>query len=351
MSNPNEAFATLSDAIENDLSISIPVDPNRTPLKERKARTERDAKALIPLVRVWLGNTTLKELWQKARNKVNTKIHVYLTDGPNMVNSASAILSPNAIKFFHEQAVRLNFFQVNRKNETTGENERVTEVPDLQSYLDPMFCRIPPEAEQEGPAKINVWAIIRAISQAVNLANYGQFKKQSGFCYTADSNHRMVQQCITGQQVWTDPTMVTFSWRPADTEEDYLRPYQLIPFEYENPEVPGEMLQTKIKVYRRTVNVLKPEAFDPDKANEMDLIQRVGTLSTGEYVDHHYDNELRDSEIERQIDSDLAFLDRWAQDNGKQVYPMVLPDGKTVRIYYQGLASELRAPVPQENAA
>lgn len=295
----------IADLVANGLHVEEePVQYDGT-LQERKARSKAFVDRLVPIVRVALGATVVKELWQKARNKRPHAEKILLEKWVN------ELLSERNLKVLHKRAIELSFFPKDR--------ETKQQIPfPIEEYLNEDF-------------KPDAFSMLKAINRALQFSNYGSWMKKQGFAYVLDSDHKMTRQMITGELVWTQPTYVTFSWREATTQEDYISPFS---YEFiDDPTVPGQ--QIRIKKYRRAGNAY--HTVDMVEINENNsLLQSVSQLTPGQSCVKEFDPEMHTSEFLRQAESEVAFVDREMQAQNVRIWPIIDEDLRRVVVYNAG---------------
>lgn len=293
----------------------------REPLETRKARTKRESEMLLPLIRVQLGNTVLRDAYRAAR------IGKKWGENVEIATWIQGCLQPNAVKFFLKKAEELGFTKQYK------ENYGVDLTPDL--YLQEIF-------------QPSTWAVVRAAQRAIGLSNYRNYKQSSGFAYTVDNDARVTRQPFTGELAWKAPEMLHFSWRPAESKEDYLAPFELKWIQH--PDDPEQQIQ--IKVYRKVGNVYHSltELVDQDR----ELYKAVYDLTPDGEWTKEYDNELRPSEFMRLANSDCDLAASVAEERGIRLFCHIDEEGKKVTLWHGGRADgvperEVKADVAEQD--
>lgn len=336
-----EQLAELRDAgIEN-----VEEAPDeRAPLSKRRQETIRQSNLLEPLVRVALGGRALREIYRAAN--FGKMVHERFALLPWL----NQLTSPKNLPYLLKQADTLNFFK-------DSEGKKVA-PPAPEAYSPEQLWGVTDETNEitgEVTHKVNEpnpWAALRAINRAIGKSNFRNFKvwekdpaKAPKFAYTADHDGKIRQMPFTGVMTWTPPEMVTLSWRPANSEEDFLRPFMM---KYiTDPDNPDQEIQ--VKVYRRVGNAF--HSVNEDDENQT-LRQALTGLTTGDSTTVDYHELFRDenngadltqTEFERRAESDMAFVDRIAQEDGINLFCYCDYETRRITIYHAGYRGMAKA--------
>lgn len=297
------------------LGISIEEDTEPQVSNSKVAREE--AKHLGPAVRAWLGATANRELFI-ARSRKDTTKKVKL----NLQYFCESLGTKEALHFYFAQFI---------KNIAKGDQAKIQLAVDGLTFFNEQI-RL---AEEAGTKyALNKWTLIRAINSALRLSNYGNFMQKRGWIYTGDSDHKIIVTMLDGQYRWSEPEVFTIGTIDAETEDEYLKPYDVrdIP----NPDNPDEVL--KIRVYRRAGNVVHPSSTVTMEELERDdvLAKGLASLTPGASFSKRYDPELYVSEFERQAERDVDYVLDQATAQNVRLWPVIDLASKSVIVYHAG---------------
>jgi hypothetical protein len=285
---------------------------------------KEDAIHMLPMVRAWLGNTALRDLYiARQRNDKDKKIQIALQHYAETLSRPEVML-----QYFKIYILRMCGPNVKTVDPETG---AVTETNDKaqKALLDLEFLKQKPEGWV-----MSKWALLRALNAAIRRTNYGHFMNKRGWIYTGDSDHKITVTMLTGQYKWTDPNLFSIGTVDATTEEEYIKPYDLrdIP----NPDNPDEVI--KCRVYRKVGNVVHPSSNE-DQISLMEndqLIKGLLNLEPGKVIHKKYDGELHVSAFEEQAERDVDFLMEKAAEAGIRIWPAINAETRSVYAYHAG---------------
>jgi len=310
-----EEIGSINDSLKRQLeALGVSIEEEEVIQESNSKAAKEEAKLILPMVRAWLGGTVLRELFIAKQREEIKKI-------------------PISINHFAEQLTSVQsatyYTKVFVNKMAKGDEKKLQAALDGLEHIKKLV---------EDGNTISAWSLIRAMNRAVSLSNYGNYMQRRGWIYTGDSDHKIITTMLTGEYRWTEPQVFTFSTVPAETEEDYLKPYYLqdIP----NPDNPDEMV--KIRVYRRAGNTIHPSSnyTDGELLENDPLVKALQGLAPGECFRKPYDNELHVSEFERQAESDVDFVLDKAQEMGIRIWPMINSEKKEVTLYHAGAQDE-----------
>lgn len=308
ITEPDQDF-NLNEMLAKELGLTIEESEE---LQESNSKTAKDqAKLLLPICRAWLGATALRELF--ISNSRNEKREVRVS-----------------LEFFGKEFNKPEILQYYTKKYCTdiARGDKAKQEFALKSFI---TLR---DNLETNP--ITHWAMIRAMNQAIQRANYGNFKNNRGFIYTGTSDHKITVTMITGQYKWTEPTSFTLSTIPASTEEEYLKPYKVETIQ--SPDNPDESV--KVRVYKRTGTAVHPSSSvsDVDRGLDWDqnLLSIFKDLSPGQAGSKQYDSELSHTSFEREAEHDVERCIELANERGIKIWPMIKTNEKKVVIYHAG---------------
>lgn len=182
-------------------------------------------------------------------------------------------------------------------------------------------------APEPFPSEVDHWLVMKAFMAVGRRYNYGMKMGGAGYIVLVDSNHK-VSQCIsTGDNTWTLPTELTFTYWKVENG-DYENPWVLEWIKH--PDDPNQRIQ--IKKYVRTAAVLKP--WEKKAMSDTTRFGRIAQLKEGEQLTFKFDHD-HESEALDEIEGFLEQLSRISVDNNVRYYTMQ-PDAFRLIVAHQG---------------
>lgn len=187
---------------------------------------------------------------------------------------------------------------------------------------------VDPEAFIEVEAKIDHWLIMKAMMTMIRRYNYGMKMGGAGYIILLDSNHQVSQSIATGENVWSLPTELTFTYWKVENN-DYENPWELVWIQH--PDDPSQRIQ--IKKYVRTAAVLKP--WEKKVVSSDTRLGKVQQLKKGEQITFRFDSDGHHSEAFERIESFMEQLSRISIETNVRYY-MMQPDESRLIVAHQG---------------
>lgn len=177
------------------------------------------------------------------------------------------------------------------------------------------------------PKDADHWLVMKAFMQVVRRYNYGMKMGNAGYVVLIDSNHQVRQSIATGDNVWSLPTELTFTYWKVENG-DYENPWTLIWVQH--PDDPTQRIQ--VKKYVKVAAVLKP--WEKKVTSDTTRLGRIAMLKEGEQITLKFDHD-HESEAAEEIEGFLEQLSRISIDSNVRYYNMQ-PDPFRLIIAHQG---------------
>lgn len=174
---------------------------------------------------------------------------------------------------------------------------------------------------------VDHWTVMKAFSAVVRRYNYGMKMGGAGYMVLFDSNHKVSQSVSTGDNVWTLPTELTFTYWKVENG-DYENPWTLEWIQH--PDDPNQRIQ--VKKYIRTAAVLKP--WEKKVVSDTTRFGKIAMMKEGEQLTFKFDHD-HESEAADEIDGFLEQLSRISIDSNVRYYTMQ-PDPFRLIVAHQG---------------
>lgn len=284
------------------------------PVLTRSTLSKQLAKQILPYLKTWMKRSVMTSIEQSFQGRIPAKLVIKLDW------LREQFKRKDAQAFFKKTYDNSQFNKEKCPEWPEGSYNLGEKDPDTNEYTQVIT------AEEA----LDNWVFMRAVMQATRHLNFGLQQRKRRYQMDATSDHKVSRTQFTGEQTWTPPTQITFSYWIVEGQ-DYSTPYSL---EWiDDPEHEGSLCQ--IKVMKKVANVLKPKEGAKRKP-EASVIATLLALKKGDSQSIRFPGEHQ-SFVEEQINSFCDHLNRISQEENIRFYMKTDPERPNVlHVFHMG---------------
>jgi hypothetical protein len=281
----------------------------------RQAETKERVEAMVPYFRTWFKRTIGQDMAKAHRYGNEFKLKLAISWVLEKL-CADDVIESLAKKISAEKNAPAPRWP----------NYKVVKIRDSKVQWQ-LIEGVDPDAFIEEKAEIDHWLIMKAMMTMIRRYNYGMKMGGAGYIVLLDSNHQVSQSITTGENVWSLPTELTFTYWKVENN-DYENPWELVWIQH--PDDPTQRIQ--VKKYVKTAAVLKP--WEKKVVSADTRLGRVAQLKEGEQITFKFNTD-HPSVAADEIDSFMEQLSRVSIESNVRYY-MMQPDEFRLIVAHQG---------------